>query len=201
MNKFELNLLNLNTRPYIHGTSIVKGVLDILKTNYLQVNDFEIRLRKKLMKQPSMHIVESSDYPNNSIATGKFNNVYFYLTESNRDCIDSIKIDEKKLKEKIEEDGLEWYMNINEDDDFHVCLNEVSKTSNQLLFSMQPNIILDKNKQTWFVGYKLPTLDFLGEKCHRVGVSKKYHMITPICMKRWITYNGIEIGERVCIYC
>ena len=205
MNSYCLNLVNLNNRKYIHGTSIVKGIFDKLKDfQFDKISNFEIRLKKQLLTQPDMFILDQEKYPDDAVCIGKFsleNTIkYFYLLSTNRPCTDILKIDESIIGTRLKESDSEWYMDVNDSDDIHVCFNQISKISNQQLFAEQSHIVIEKDKQTWFVGYTLPSLQFINQSYFRIGISKQYKMLTPICMKRQITVNNIIVGDRTCIY-
>lgn len=200
----ELTLSNLNDRPYIHGTSIIKGILDSLNVYYPEAKQFNIRLKKKLIYQPLLTISQIETYDAASIATGFFQNndikYYFNIIPTNKKCLDKITVDEAALNTRIYETDTDWRMDLNKADDIHVCLNEISKSSNQILFASLPNIAMDNKKQTWFVGCYFPNLDFLKQDLKVAAVSKKYEMLTPTCMKRFIIINDQYIGDRICIY-
>lgn len=204
MKSFNLSLINLNNRPYLHGTSIVKGVLDAIWSEYPTIQNFEIRLKAKLATQPLMIISENLEVVDGVVAVGKFqyNNtqLYFYLLPTEKNCTEKLIIDELSLGSRLYETDTEWCMDIITSDDIHICLNEVSKISNQDLFAIQPGITMEKGKQTWFVGYKLTSLDFLNSPCSVIGISKKYKMLTANCMERYISINGNSVGSRTCIY-
>ena len=199
-----LSLKNLNKRPYIHGTSIVKGVLDELWSSFSTFSDFEIRLKKPLMYQPNIVISEIEERNPLAVVTGKFytnlTQFYFNLIPSELSCSDFIAVDEDLLTRRVYETATDWSMDITPDDDAHVCINEVSKTSNQQLFAAQPGIVMSPKKQTWFVGCRIPSLSFLKTNIYKVGVSKTYRMLTPYCMERFILINDMIVGDRICVY-
>lgn len=204
MMQFYLTLTNLNNRPYIHGTSIVKGVLDSLTSEYSKIYDFEIRLKSKLMYQPIMCISKEQFNHPSAVVTGSFMfneyKYWFYLTQSANICTNILQIDEQELSSRVYEDNDAWSLDMLSTDDIHVSLNEVSKLSNQFLFAAQPGIIMSPDKQTWFVGYKLPDIEFLKISQPKISVSKGYEMLTSVCMKRQIIMNDKIVGDRICIY-
>jgi hypothetical protein len=207
-----LLLKNLNERPYIHGTSIVKGVLESIQGSAnAVVTDFEIRLRKKLISNPMLYISPAGeslgdvyDYEAHWAVVGAFlclGQVFeFHLVNTNSPCTDVLSVDEKALSSRVHEDGNYWKIRTTLEDDIHVCLNEVSKVSNQLLFAEQLGLEMTPDKQTWFVGYRLPTLHFLSSVAYEVGVSKAYRMLTQNKMLRKVLVNGKVVGDRVCVY-
>ena len=214
-----LTLKNLNTRAYLHGTAIVKGVLDCLWSQSMnvpgykkgwEVRDFEIRLKRKLMFNPTMFINvvgERHGYEpekDEVVVQGTFScqeiSYEFQLTPTLVPCTDILVVDEKALAARMYETPDFWQMDTSPEDDIHVCLNEVSKTSNQAMFAAQPGIVMSPEKQTWFVSYRLPRLNFLSEPSTQVGVSKVYKMLGVNKMVRWISVNGQVVGERICVY-
>ncbi len=198
-----LELTNLNNRSYIHGTSIVKGVLAALTSNYT-VSNFEIRLRKKLIVQPVMAVTNMPVLSDDAIATGKFHFGslirYFNLYPTPVTRVPVLTIDEHSLESRVKSESGWWEMPLLPGDDIHVCYNSVSRLSNQLLFSYIPGIEMVTSKQTWFVGCKFPSLDFLSSTIGTLGVSAQHQMLTPICMNRFLLFNGEVVGERTCIY-
>lgn len=200
----ELNLINLNNRKYVHGTSLVRGILDLLKEEFITILDFEIRLRKKLFTQPIINIFREEHKDENSVSIGQFNcdgiNYYFNILPSENICDKFNEIDEVQLEKRIYQTDTDWCMNTTPNDDLHVCLNTVSRYSNKVLFSTQTGIEVDESKQTWFVGYKLPTIDFFYLPCNTISISKNYEMLNKTCMKRQFLVDGVFAGERVTIY-
>lgn len=206
-----LLLKNLNNRPYLHGTAIVKGVLDALWSQVRSdICDFEIRLKKKLMSNATLFINRAGERhgyepeKEDIVVSGTFScegiPYEFQLTPTLIPCTDILVVDEKALAARMYETDSSWMMDVTLDDDIHICINEVSKTSNQLMFAVQPGIVMSPDKQTWFVGYKLPSLNFLSEPATQVGVSKEYRMLSPNRMMRWISVNRQIVGERICVY-
>lgn len=203
--RIELDLENLNSRPYIHGTSIVKGVIAAIDEGFGLITDFEIRLKRKLVNNPTFLLsYEKNSLPVETVVTGSFTKnkqkAFFALIDEGKPCAKVLTVDEVALSTRIYESETNWLMNLRQRDDIHVCLNEVSKVSNQALFAAQPGIVISPEKQTWFVGYKLPSLEFLSHFAYVVGVSKAYRMLTPTCMVRQIIVNDRPVGERICIY-
>lgn len=200
----QLNLFNLNNRPYVHGTSIVKGVFDSLNAKFLNISDFEIRLKKKLTSQPILNVFEKEYKNENAVSVGQFkcsnNKYYFNLLPSKHLCSNVVNIDESRLEKRILCTEKDWSMNIDPADDLHVCLNTLSKFSNRVLFKLQSDIVIVDSKQTWFVGYKLPKINFFYEPCFKISMPKEYEMVNKICMKRQFFINDIYAGERFTIY-
>lgn len=197
----QLNLRNLNNRAYVHGTSIVKGLVDFLSAEAMQITDFNIRLRKKLLTQPEVILTDVEESHPTAAAVGSFTattKMFFYMLPTNIPVNEKDIVDEKCLSDRVIESATEWNMQVHPGDDMHLCFNEVSKLSNQILFAEQ--LPMDVSKQTWFVGYSLNDLSFLSNPIATIGISKEYTMLTPICMKRTMTVDGTVIGSRVCIY-
>jgi len=205
-----LELSNLHNRPFLHGTSIIKGILDKLKDEYNIITNFNVRIRKQFYNQPILCITDEIDHNKEGMISGDFyhagNQIYFHLVESeNKVLVDtSADIDlfynEDDFKSRIVETDLGWFMNFSLTDDIHLCYNVISKISNQYLFSIQPGFVFEPNKQTWFVGYHLPKLDFLENNKGVVGVSREYIMLAKTCMKRKLFFNGDLVGDRICVY-
>jgi hypothetical protein len=201
---FDLQLSNLNHRPYIHGTSLVKSILDCLATNFSSVENFSIRLSKKLLGNPKILIKQSNSVSEKSVANGSFTSnqsiCYFDIVDTKTKVTDIYYIDEKSISRRIYQDDLYFLMKVNEDDDIQVCFNEISKVSNQVLFGSLPNFVMTADKQTWFVGLDLPSIDFLSDGLKVIGVSKEFKMLNKSCMQRTLMANEVLVGHRTCIY-
>lgn len=201
---YNLNLVNLNNRPYIHGTSIVKGILDKLREQYYNITNFEIRLKKKLTTQPILNLSQTKLNNTDAVIVGQFEVdnkiVFFDLVPTENTCTSFKIVNESELEKRIYQTEKFWCIDLNEMDDIHVCLNSLSKFSNYVLFSSLPNIEINSTKQTWFVGYKLESINFLYKKQQTIAISNDYEMITPTCMKRQIYANKMRVGDRITIY-
>lgn len=198
-----LNLVNLNDRVYVHGTSIMRGLLAELNRDFQQAEEFEIRLKKKLMFLPILTVQDSENAPSEATAIGKFKEngiqYYFYLTPSDIPCTQKLIVDEKYIRDRMYETDTEWCVNL-EEDDILICINEITKASNMELFTKEPHIVVAPGKQTWLAGFKLPSIAFFNKPCKVIGISKEYQMLAPTCMRRYVTIDGVRVGERIGIY-
>lgn len=199
----KLNLLNLNNRPYVHGTSIIKGVLSTIVGQYPTISDFNISLNKKLMTAPVLDISTSEIVSPDAAVIGSFKSptqMYFQLLPSSDPVTSIYVVDEEAITGRIFETSDEWCLELLFGDDMHVCYNQVSKISNKILFAEQPNIVISPDKQTWFVNCEFPSIEFLKNKQGTIGVSKSYTMLSPRRMKRSLSFNGKFVGYRTCVY-
>jgi hypothetical protein len=205
MQQYKLDVINLHNRPYMHGTSILKGIISIIENNFIDVSDFEIRFKHQLYSQPVVCITDEL-VAGAVFGTFRMNNkiCHFHLIETSTalsyspDADIDLLYDEDVIGNRMFETDTEYYLDITPADDLHLCYNIVSKLSNMILF--EKVLELSPKKHTWLVGYQLPTLDFLNKKTGRLGISKDFTMVAHNCMKRQITFNNVIAGHRLCIY-
>ena len=205
MKQYKLDVINLHNRPYMHGTSILKGVITVIQNNFTDISDFEIRFKQQLYSQPIVCITDEL-VMGAVFGTFKINNKiwHFHLIETHTilsyspDTDIDLLYDEDIIGDRMCETDTEYYLDITPADDLHLCYNIMSKLSNTFLF--EKVLELSPKKHTWLVGYQLPTLDFLTKKTGRLGISKDFTMVSHNCMKRQITFDNIIAGHRLCVY-
>ena len=205
MKQYKLDVINLHNRPYMHGTSILKGVISVIENNFTNVSDFEIRFKQQLYSQPVVCITDELVM---GAVFGTFkvsdNTYHFHLIDTSTsleyssDTDIDLLYDENIIGNRMYETDIEYCLDITPADDLHLCYNVVSKLSNIFLF--EKVLELSPKKHTWLVGYQLPNLDFLSKKTGRLGISKDFIMVAHNCMKRQITFDNVIAGHRLCVY-
>lgn len=202
-----LDVPNLNSRKYIHGTSLLKGLLELVGTARGKVTDFSLRLHKPLYKLPRIEVYPVAagiEVPpkQHIVASGLFQVDFaphqYFVTQSDIDCTKVLEIDEKALEERIETSEERYFINdLWPHDDPWVALSAIERTRNLRLFKELG--VWAEGMQMWFTGINLKNLEFLNEPLSTVSSSIKYELLSPKCAKRTVYYNGAEIGTRVAV--
>lgn len=195
-----LNFPNLNKRKYIHGTSIVRGVIEELLRKYGVVQDFKIRLLKPLYKLPIIHIGQKSLEKPAVGGSFSINGIMFpyYLTESDQDCTAANVIDEADLERRAKEWQNQYIISLKPNEDIMVAWSAIERPCNFALFDRLGMMV--PGKQMWFTGMELDSLSFFKEQPLSVGSSTEYERPSEFCIRRKLYFNNKPIGIRTAVY-
>ena len=195
-----LKFPNLNQRKYVHGTSIVRGVIEELISKFDFVQNFKIRLLKPLYHLPIIHVGQKSE--DKPAVAGSFEanglTIPYYLTESDQPCTGANVIDERELERRVLEWPDRFIVNLNRDEDIMVAWSAIERPCNFALFDRLG--MLTPGKQMWFTGMELDNLSFFEELPMSVGSSTAYERPSEFCIRREIYFNQRLVGIRTAVY-
>jgi hypothetical protein len=122
-----LKVTNLNERQYIHGTSILHPIVDILFANAIHpITNFEIRLHAQIRHCPYLFVTNNAilERQPHMHATGMFvsggKQHTFYLLDSDIPCTDILRLDEAAVARRAYRKAETWQIDTNSSDDVYV---------------------------------------------------------------------------------
>lgn len=193
-----LPISNLNRRPYVHGTSVVRSLLTSLSA-LGRVRELEIKFTRPLFHRPYLHLYLTAERPSSiaSCVTGHLElngrRCNYELVDSDVECTEYETVDEVLLATRIEE-GENSSRLVLEGTDPFVGWNVLGLSSNCELFPRVPEM------QMWFTGNRFYDIDFVSLPPVSVELSRSYVLLSPRCVRRNVFYNGTWVGTRTSVY-
>jgi hypothetical protein len=198
-----LKASNLNARPYIHGTSLVEGVLASLDKP--ATTHFTIRLHSKLLMLPEIEVSEAYVHAPDKVASGAYcvdhKQYFFNVFNSNKQCKKKKTVDEQAIEARIAQVDERYVINgLTPKDAENVLIywSAIERTENLKLF--KDSELYAPGKQMWFTGITLDSLAFLAEPITSVSSSISYTNLSKSCINRLIYCNDKLVGSRTAVY-
>lgn len=202
MNNIQLEVSNLIGRKYVQGSYIISAVVTQLASMFESVTDFDLRIRAPLYGNPVMMITDEPMLPVGTVASGSFtaNNKHqhYYLTDTGKPITSYYEFDEAAAENSIEAYQDTWILAADKviDDPF-IGWSVIERSKNLEVFQhIDPP---GSQRKMWFTGIKFSSLDFLKSPAKFIQSSINHKMVTPNCISRAISYNGIEVGQRFAV--
>lgn len=202
-----LPIANLNRRPYVHGTSLTRAVLEHFGYPAVAIRNFNIRLRKVLSTLPIIEITSTPVAPSvQTVATGSIDaggrEWFFTLHASNApvevvEIVDEVAL-QKASQQMVTFAGLTYQGIISPPADIFgslVAWNVIAAETAKQYFNER----LNGSSQLWLVGTTIPDLSFLAEPAEpadHLGISSAVEHITPNIIRRDLIWNGRAVGTR-----
>lgn len=201
-----LRISNLNHRPYVHGTSLTRAVLEYFGyPAVVGLNNFDIRLRKVLTTQP---LIELSATPPDNVATASATGSIeiagvpqFFIITASTVPLDAVEqVDEGVIRRASTDmttpGGLHYRGVCSPPEGLFgalVAWNVIAAETASRYFANQ----LHNQSQLWLVGTNLPDLSFLTESATHLGVGDAVEHVTPTIIRRKLIWNDRVVGSRV----
>lgn len=199
--KILLTVRNLNDRPYIHGTSTVRALLEYLWEVMPNLKTFNIRLTGKLKGHPVLLLGDKLEPYQKEVANGSFTNgaveTTFMLVDSYIPVREKNLVDEQAMLDRMEEeDGKFVIGGLSSSDDPLVAWTQIEKTVNTCVFKAR-----GFEGQAWFTGLRIDDVPLLmSGECTSVASSIDFELLSARCARRKIYYNDVLIGSRTAVF-